>query len=55
MMIPDLKATWDAIKHAFVASQFNEAGNLLDQFGRQCRVCPDLIPADAPATEQEGT
>jgi len=47
MLIPDLKTTWDAIKQAFIASQFNDAGNLLNQFERQCRVSPDLVPADA--------
>lgn len=47
MLIPDLKATWDAIKQAFIAAQYNDAGNLLSQFERQCRVSPDLVPADA--------
>jgi hypothetical protein len=47
MLIPDLKATWDAIKQAFVGAQYNDAGNLLKQFERQCRVSPDLVPADA--------
>ena len=47
MLIPDLKETWDAIKTAFVAGQFKDAGNLLLQFERQCRVSADLIPADA--------
>jgi hypothetical protein len=47
MLIPDLKATWEAIKQAFVGGQYNDAGNLLAQFERQCRVSPDLVPADA--------
>jgi hypothetical protein len=47
MLIPDLKATWDAIKQAFIGGQYNDAGNLLNQFDRQCRVSPDLVPADA--------
>jgi len=47
MLIPDLKATWDAMKQAFVAGQTNDAGNLLGQFERECRVSPDLVPADA--------
>jgi len=47
MLIPDLKATWDAIKQAFVGAQYNDAGNLLNQFERQCRVSPDLVPTDA--------
>ena len=47
MLIPDLEETWDAIKMAFVAGQFKDAGNLLLQFERQCRVSADLIPADA--------
>ncbi len=46
MLIPDLKETWDAIKTAFVAGQFKDAGNLLSQLERQCRVSADLIPAD---------
>jgi hypothetical protein len=47
MLIPDLKATWDAIKQAFVAAHYNDAGNLLGQFERQCRVSPDLVSSDA--------
>ncbi len=47
MLIPDLKATWDAIKQAFIGAKYIDAGNLLDQFERQCRVSPDLVPADA--------
>ena len=47
MLIPDLKATWEAIKRAFIGAQYNDAGNLLSQFERQCRVSPDLVPADA--------
>jgi hypothetical protein len=47
MLIPDLKATWDAIKQAFVGAQYNDAGNLLNQFERQLRVSPDLVPTDA--------
>jgi hypothetical protein len=47
MLIPDLKATWDAMKRAFVAGQYNDAGNLLGQFERECHVSPDLVPTDA--------
>jgi hypothetical protein len=47
MLIPDLKATWHAIRQAFVGAQYNDAGNLLSQFERQCRVSPDLVRADA--------
>jgi hypothetical protein len=47
MLIPDLKATWDSMKQAYVAAQYNDAGNLLGQFERECRVSPDLVPADA--------
>lgn len=47
MLIPDLRATWDAMKQAFIAGQYNDAGNLLSQFERQCRVSADLVPADA--------
>jgi hypothetical protein len=47
MLIPDLKAIWDAMKQAFVAGRYNDAGNLLGQFERECRVSPDLVPADA--------
>jgi hypothetical protein len=46
MLIPDLKTTWDEMKKAFVAAQYNDAGNLLGQFERECRVSPDLVPAD---------
>jgi hypothetical protein len=46
MLIPDLKATWDAMKQAFVAAHYNDAGNLLGQFERECRVSPDLVPPD---------
>jgi hypothetical protein len=47
MLIPDLKATWEAIRQAVIGGQYNDAGNLLSQFERQCRVSPDLVPADA--------
>ena len=47
MLIPDLKTTWDTIRQAFVGAQYNDAGNLLSQFERQCRVSPDLVPVDA--------
>lgn len=47
MLIPDLKATWEKMKKAFVAAQYNDAGNLLGQFERECRVSPDLVLADA--------
>jgi hypothetical protein len=47
MLIPDIKATWDAIRQAFIAAQFNDAGNLLNQFERHCQVSPDLVRVDA--------
>jgi hypothetical protein len=47
ILIPDLKATWDAIRQAFIDGQYIDAGNLLDQFERQCRTSPDLVPTDA--------
>jgi hypothetical protein len=53
MLIPDLKATWDAIRQAFVGAQYIDAGNLLDQFGRQCRVSPHLVLADAKRLEKK--
>lgn len=47
MLIPELRATWDALKQAFVAGQQPETQQLMGQFERQCRISPDLVPSDA--------
>jgi hypothetical protein len=46
MLIPELKAGWDAIAKAAKARQLDDAEQLLKQFVLTCRWSPDLVPAD---------
>lgn len=46
MLIPELKAGWDAIAKAAKAGQLDDAEQLLKQFVLTCRWSPDLVPAD---------
>lgn len=46
MLIPELKAGWDAIAKAARAGHLDDAEQLLRQFVLTCRWSPDLVPAD---------
>jgi hypothetical protein len=46
ILIPELKAGWDAIAKAAKAGQLDDAEQLLKQFVLTCRWSPDLVPAD---------
>lgn len=46
MLIPELKAGWDAIAKSAKAGKLDEAEQLLKQFVLTCRWSPDLVPAD---------
>lgn len=46
MLIPELKAGWDAIAKAAKGGQLDDAEQLLKQFVLICRWSPDLVPAD---------
>ena len=46
MLIPELKAGWEAIAKAAKAGQLDDAEQLLKQFVLICRWSPDLVPAD---------